>query len=328
MKNKKRIFERVIMFMLIATNIILCYFNLCTAGNESTSDTKLQEMEDYSAKAARFDESAQLRQEGYLVRYDWRTMEEDLGLPYADEETFRFIKDAYAKIEFSGDIITERTYYYEKYREIFKKLVYNRTPFIDRETGEEMLLKDFEGLKFGREKNYYVDAYIYYLFDMDGDKYPELCIRNLPRDNEGYIFKYLPETEQFMLWYTMGDGYYEITGARKIQWLGDGGRHLAFYQLNEDGKKECRTFFTNGSYNSEEGPYLVMLPVYANRELEAEVPEKVKRQGIYASMDRQWYFRVTREQYEELTAPYMEASNSADKAIEQVTYTYEELTAL
>ncbi|MCM1090863.1 MAG: hypothetical protein NC092_10060 [Butyrivibrio sp.] len=266
----------------------------------------------------------QLIKEGYLVYRGWTEMEEDLDLPYADAEAFRFVKDAYADIEFGGDITSGDMAFYDEYREIFRELIYNRAPFIDRETGEEIFLKDFDGLKFDWEMNYYVYSYVYHFFDMDGDARPELGIRNKREHNAEYIFKYLPEKKQFILWYTMWNGYYEITGSKKMLWLGNY-QHLAFYQLGDDGEVECETFFTNGNYNSEVGPYLVMLPVYANRELETDVPEEIKRQGIYVISDKQWYFRVTSEQYKKLTAPYIEASNRADKAIEQVTYTYEEL---
>lgn len=344
MKNKKPIFLWFIMIMITATNIIVCYCNFNRAGNtdngETAKDTELQKMEDHSAESAPFDESEesstepdkadedlreQLIKEGYLVKSSWTTMEEDLELPYADAETFQFIRDVYAEIEYGGDITSGDTAFYDEYKEIFKKLMYNRVPFIDRETGQEIFLKDFDGLKYDWEMNYYVYSYTYLFYDADGDGYPELGIRNKPQHNEEYIFKYIPEDEKFMLWYTMGNGYYNITGSKKIEWLGNGGQHLAFYQLNGDGETECYTFFTNGNYNSEVGPYLVMLPIYADRELETDVPEEIKRQGIYEISDKQWYFRVTREQYEELMAPYMEAYYQAEENIKQVTYTYEEL---
>ena len=52
----------------------------------------------------------------------------------------------------------------------------------------------------------------------------------------------------------------------------------------------------------------------------------MKSQAIYAKNDKQWYFRITKEQYEELTKDYFDSYNlSVWKNIEEVSYTYNEL---
>lgn len=38
-----------------------------------------------------------------------------------------------------------------------------------------------------------------------------------------------------------------------------------------------------------------------------------------------WFFRVTKEQYDELSEPYWEAYYMSEEKIKGVTYTYEEL---
>ena len=68
--------------------------------------------------------------------------------------------------------------------------------------------------------------------------------------------------------------------------------------------------------------YLVRIPEYADREGE-EVPEKIKSQGSFEQNNEKWYFRVTKEQYEELLQLHWDAYEAAEEKIKEVTYTYE-----
>lgn len=68
-----------------------------------------------------------------------------------------------------------------------------------------------------------------------------------------------------------------------------------------------------------------MLPIYEEKEKEVVVTDEMKEQGMFVRLDGQWYFRVTEEQYEELTETYWEAYLQAQEEEEEVTYTYEEL---
>lgn len=119
---------------------MVCYFYFNRAGNTdnggTAKDTGLQKTEDHSAESVPFDESEesliepddkadedlkeQLIKEGYLVEFYWLEMEENLELPYADAETFQFIRDVYAEIEYGGDITSGDPAFYDEYKEIFK----------------------------------------------------------------------------------------------------------------------------------------------------------------------------------------------------------------
>ncbi len=133
MKDKKRILGWFIMIMITVMNIMICYLNFNRAGNthnrENAKDTEQQKLEDYPAESEPPDESEessieadradaalreQLVKEGYLVESDWMIMEENLELPYADAEAFQFIKDAYAPIEFGGDITSGDPAFYDE----------------------------------------------------------------------------------------------------------------------------------------------------------------------------------------------------------------------
>lgn len=88
-------------------------------------------------------------------------------------------------------------------------------------------------------------------------------------------------------------------------------------------KKFAAPLFFFRRLNSENMVYLVRIPEYADREGE-EVPEKIKSQGSFEQNNEKWYFRVTKEQYEELLQLHWDAYEAAEEKIKEVTYTYEE----
>lgn len=60
-----------------------------------------------------------------------------------------------------------------------------------------------------------------------------------------------------------------------------------------------------------------------NEDRQMEIPKDIKKQG-YSYYDC-YYFRVTGEQYDELTRRYFEAADAADIEIKEITYTYDEM---
>lgn len=272
-------------------------------------------------------------EEGSWQTYDYWTewtgsnVKEDL--PYADEETFAVIKEAYGKVEFAGVFKKGDTDVYGDYINIFRKLLNNEMPFYNPKTGEEICLGDFEGLKLYDESTkrytkYDALQYKYIFFDMDEDGSPELGIRNLDNHNAVYIFGYDAEERRCLLWYEMSTGAYVLFGSRKVAIDGDG-KYLTFYQLNEDGEMECKTFGTSNWISREISLHTVALPQYADEEQEILVTDEMREQGIFERSKGRWFFRVTEAQYEELMEPYWKAYDSAEREIKKVTYTYEEL---
>lgn len=260
---------------------------------------------------------------------EWTGSDAKYDLPYADDETFAIIKEAYGNVEFAGVFEKGDTSVYDDYKSVFMKLLKNEMTFYDSETGKEICLKDFEGLMLydkstDRHTKYDVSQYKYIFFDIDEDGSPELGIRNSDNYNAVYIFRYDVETEKCFLWYTMYNGYYELFGSRKMAWIWDG-KYITFYQLNANGEVECETFGTSNWKNDEVSQHTVMLPQYADKEKEVPVTDAMKAQGIYERSTGQWFFRVTEAQYNELMEPYWEAYDLAEQEIKKVTYTYEEL---
>lgn len=259
--------------------------------------------------------------EAYQREYDdWHDMLEDRRLPYVNTETFAFLRDAYADVDFSGEFERGDSDTYPRYLDAFYQLFCGNALLTDRETGETMPLSDFPFFEdfFLSEK----DSYSFYFFDMDGDGAPELTVYQFA---EGYVvLDYDAETDVFSIWYDAEACWYSLVGSRKMLWAWDG-RYLAFYQLDENGDAACETFCGSMYYNGEEAVYLVMLPNYAREEERIFVPEDIRAQGRYSQSDEQWCFRVTGEQYEEITEAFWDAYESCYEQRDIETDTYEEL---
>ena len=165
---------------------------------------------------------------------------------------------------------------------------------------------------------------LYYFFDVDGDGAPELGIRNPYHHATQYIFRYDMEKEECFLWRAMEGSWYSLLGSRKVAWPWDG-KYLSYEQLDAEGKVELSTLIVTNQYNEEESLYVVMLPEYRGEDKKIEITALMREQGIYERSGDRWFFRVTKEQAEELMAPYWDAYDRAEEQMEEVTYSYEEL---
>lgn len=97
----------------------------------------------------------------WLVYDNIRTVhtEETLSaIPYADEETYEIIKEAYEEVDFGGEFKTGERDIYDEYKVIFFKLIHNEITFIKLETGEESYFEDVTELH-GK-----IEEYDYYFF--------------------------------------------------------------------------------------------------------------------------------------------------------------------
>ena len=256
----------------------------------------------------------------------WSDLKREWDLPYADDIVVAILSKAYEEISFEGTFKRGNLVSYNKYKNHYLKLIDNEIMFINFKTKEKVFLKDFEGLELHIDTVLPYDKYryVYYFFDMDEDGAPELGIRNQDNHNAVYIFKYDEETDECFLWYTMDNFYYELLGSRKVAWIW-GGKYLAFYQLDMAGDLECETFGISNWFSEEESLHVVMLPEYRDEENKIQVTDIMKKQGVFEHSRGRWFFRVTEEQYEELMKPYWEAYYLAEKEIEEVTYSYDEL---
>ena len=251
---------------------------------------------------------------------DWTDFMEEKELPYADEETFEVIKKAYKKIDFSGEFEKGNEALYDEYKDIFRKLLHNETPFLDRETGKKVYIENYGDFKH----KYDIHDNSYYFFNVDGDEEgtPELVVRN--DVGNAYVFKYDSREKECIMWYSMENYWYLLLGSRKVAWPWNG-QYLVFYQLNQDGEVECETFLGSTWFNEEESLHVIMMPRYPDVQKEEIVTEEMKKHGIYERSGEQWYFRITDEQYELLLEDYMKAYELANEKNDEVIYTYNEL---
>lgn len=261
--------------------------------------------------------------------YDsWHDMLGDWESPYVDEGTFAFLKDAYAEVDFSGQYEAGDEDTDSLFLDAFDKLLRGDALLTDGQTGETMLLSEipfFEKYDLESEAGRDADSpwgYTYYFFDMDGDGEPELTVYRHARGF--FVLDYDAGTDTYSVWYDAEACWYGLLGSRKVLWTWDG-RYLEYCLLDESGEAVCQTFCGSWYYNGEEAIYLVMLPRDAEEIGMRSVSEEMQEQGMFSRADGQWYFRVTGEQYEEITKSYWDAYDLANEHMDQEAYTYEEL---
>lgn len=283
---------------------------------KETEETESTIIDEYSQVKNEFME------EGWLVCESWGNFDEDV--PYVEEEIFEILKAAYAEIDFKGEFKKGDLDRYDEYKAVFQKLLQNEAPFLDNETGEETYIKDIPELHYDpSSEDHDENAYRYYFFDIDEDGLPEMGICNRKeRANEIFFFKSDSQNGKISLWHQSG-GWQIWLGSGKLGNSWGGGQYMAFTEFGSDREEKCKT--NTFTIYDKENLRMVMAPIYADKQKEIEITDEMKSQGVYDLFWGQWYFRITDEQYHELTDGYWEAYKTAEERIKDVTYTYEEL---
>lgn len=257
---------------------------------------------------------------------DWKKYPPE-EICFVNEEIYSVIKDAYSNVEWESKFETGDLTVYEFYKEKFRKLLANEKPYYDKEEGRELFLKDYHYMQSVYERQD-IQGVDFYFFDMDEDGKPELGITTV---NFILFIKYDEKNDRFLLWKKYESTYYEIHGSSTVRYDGIGLASCltyVFYKLDKNGNEEYTVVFVTQFYfdekiNDFKEVYLIMLPQYSDKDKQIEISEDIKKQGYCYEDD--YYFRVTEEQYAELTNEFFEASNSADEEIKKVMYTYEEM---
>lgn len=244
-------------------------------------------------------------------------LEEETQVNYVDDKLYAQIKDIYHNIDLSVSFEPGDVTKYDLYKEKFKRLIRGETTAGIRETGEEWYIYEFHAMEQFRTAielgEFDIKWHSYYFFDINGDRNPELCIQNA--QGYLYIFQYDEEQNHIFLWKEYISSTISLMGTRKLIWAGGWAGH-GMIRLNENGD---RVFFVHFKETGGDYGYLVFLPEYI------EFTEKMKEQAIYDETDEEYCFRVTEEQYEELTKRFYDADHEAHAALDEVTYTYGEL---
>lgn len=243
---------------------------------------------------------------------------------YIDYEAFDYIRKCYNNIDFFSDFNTCDSSVNEYYKKQYLRLLDCEVKFKVKETDEEYYVNQYSEMNCGDE--YDKKDYVYYYFDADNDSLPELCITDETRFI--YIMKYNSDSDEFVLWHEVPTTWIRLLGSRKL-WLYSGTSPIkyAFYQLDQNGDTECTVmFYIEERYKQEsnetETVYMLTLPEFSNGR-EGSIPENVKKQS--AQKDSHSYYRVTEEQWNELTENFFEEKEASKEKIIEVRFTYDEL---
>ena len=248
------------------------------------------------------------------------------GIEFADLYIFEILKTEYNNIDFYGDFKRKDKDNNSLYIDKYQILLSNEVTFLDKMQEKELYFRELEFVNYFIEnKNYGLKDFSYIFYDVDEDDMPELCVSD--GTVSGYIFKYIPDDDQFILWYKWESPYYGMLGGKKIYWDHNGDRH-AFYKLDDNAEVEYEAYFhqhysTNTETGQPETIYMISLPSYTDKPL--EIAEEMKINSYFDENLQVYYFRVSEAQYDKLTHNYFEAMKTAQEKIKEVTYTYDEL---
>ncbi|MDR1550297.1 MAG: hypothetical protein LBT06_17165 [Hungatella sp.] len=249
------------------------------------------------------------------------------NINYIDNETYSKIKEAYNKLNFNIFFNLGNVEEYGLYKKQFDRLLRNQVMFTEKQTGKEFYLNEYGFFSIDVDLGIYeLNNYTYYFFDMDGDDSPELCISD--KASFTYIIKYNKESDQFTLWQRYETPYIFLLGTKSLGYSGNG--RDAFFMLNESGENDYFLWFKIEGYRDSESKkdnycFMVTLPQYVNQYSQDELTKHMRNQASFDENQELYYFRVTEEQYNELTKDYFKSVEIAREAIKDVTFTYKEL---
>lgn len=246
---------------------------------------------------------------------------------YIDNEVFSVIKNAYANLDYKISFNQGSTETYDLYKSQFKKLLNNEVTFIDNETEEDYYINQYGFFSIDVELGLYdLNKYTYYFFDIDGDERPELCISDKARFT--YVIKYNEDLKQFSVWQKYETPTLILMGTKKVAISGNA--RTGYFLLNKDAEYEQYLWFKVEGYTDSKSKtdnycFMVTLPQNMSPDTEDTLSESLKNQAMFDEHQQLYYFRVTEEQYNELTKEYIKAVDLSRDAINEVSFTYEEL---
>lgn len=112
--------------------------------DEAKESDKIKEFD-----AAEFDDTeGAARVFNHWLDFSGTSFSEDLGLPYADDETFEVIKAAYEQIDFFGEFQSGNQEVYDEYKEKYKELLDNDGLVFDPEEGMSVPFSQIDYIKY------------------------------------------------------------------------------------------------------------------------------------------------------------------------------------
>ena len=212
----------------------------------------------------------------------------------------------------------------------FAQLLKNEITVTVPETGEECYLEEFElVIEKYNDKPYDLERYYFYLFDVDGNDAPELCLFDLLSTDiidSMCIFKYDFDLDKIILWEYFQSHYTLLFGTNSFASENGNANEYYFHQVDENAEPVFRTgfvwegFFTNGNV-----VYMIVLPQYIGGTRRDSQIEQMKEKAFYEKETGISYLRVTKEQCEELSEYYFRAREKAAEELKKLKKNYWEL---
>lgn len=251
-------------------------------------------------------------------------------LPLIEEDVYQYIKDAYEDLNFFGVFKEGGKELYATYTDKYKQVVDGKEYFYD---GYEQKTFDIYETDYVIESKEEVlkrkDIACFWMFDVDEDGAPELCI-----STDTYplaVLKYIPKEDRVILWDTLSM-YSQLIGGKKMISYGGGIFTLnQFWWLNESMQVDHLVQFFETYDKSKpdnflyEKVYMVSLPLYLNDPERIRVTKEMKAVSYYNKDYNMYYFRVTQRQYNELTSNYFRAADVSKRQLERLGCSYSEM---
>ena len=248
------------------------------------------------------------------------------NMEYIDETAYAFLKDMYAGIEYKSKVAQGDLAVYDEYICKYEELLNNQITVAIPQMGEEYYVEDYVDMHsffLNAEADHEVfnpHGFIYYLFDMDMDGTPELCMYNF----KTYIFKYDKEGDSVILWKLIESPNETIHGSLSLRWNWDRLRY-SYCELNPEAELTMGVYFLFYEYGEDAASWLVTVPTYYDEEKEIDIPQEMIEQAYFCEESGLYMFNVSEQQYDELTKAYFEAERLSEENLMQVSYTYDGL---
>ena len=253
-----------------------------------------------------------------------------LEMEFADDREFEYLQEIYREIPFYGGFPLGDAEKYKICKDKFAQLLKNEITVTVPETGEECYLEEFElVIEKYNDKPYDLERYYFYLFDVDGNDAPELCLFDLLSTDiidSMCIFKYDFDLDKIILWEYFQSHYTLLFGTNSFASENGNANEYYFHQVDENAEPVFRTgfvwegFFTNGNV-----VYMIVLPQYIGGTRRDSQIEQMKEKAFYEKETGISYLRVTKEQCEELSEYYFRAREKAAEELKKLKKNYWEL---
>ena len=231
---------------------------------------------------------------------------------FAEPEEVELIQDIYNEIGFTAEYKEGNEEIREFYRKKYERLL-REGLIVYRKDGESSIMEVRYDLK-----ELVTNSPDMYFFEMDEDGAPELCIA----DTAGtFVCKYDPETDGYVSWYDNITSGGCILGSRKMGYTHNDDEEYLF-QMDEDGQNEIVIEYAALIWPNR---YIVSVPGYEERLRSGQIPESMKKKLYYDEYEREYFIRVTKEQYKDLIKGLHDARKQAEEHTVPLSYFIEDI---